>query len=69
MPMNESCPECGYQVCRCDDLYDDSDEIEDDVMHCPDCGGELDGECGCTDSECGWTYEEDEDVELDRASL
>lgn len=60
--MTSECPECGYQICRCDELYDDDfDEIEEDVIHCPDCGGELDGDIGCMDPECGWTYEEDEE--------
>lgn len=38
--------------------YDPADE-GDDPCTCPDCGGDLDGEFGCTDSQCGWTYADD----------
>lgn len=40
---------------------EEADDDEEDWMHCPDCGGDLDGETGCMDSECGWTYEDDEE--------
>ena len=51
---NTICTECGWLVCRCDDRLADCDANDegDASTSCPDCGGELDGEFGCTDLQC-----------------